>query len=186
EITGFGFLPFDQGIYVDRDRENLDIHELPTPQYQAAFFNVNNKALTDKRVRQALSLAIDKQDVLNKTLSGYGRLLEGPILPEQGALPLSKPPEFNPGKAADLLTQAGWRAIGNTKIRAKGGQQLELTLATNDFSVNVNTAELLAETWQKLGVKINLNILPTSELMNNVILPRNFDILLFSHKIGAD
>src|SRR6185503_2871927 len=124
--------------------------------------------------------------VLDEILSGYGRLIEGPILPEQGALPLAAAPEFNPGKAADLLNEAGWKTIGNTKIRAKGGQQLELTLATNDFSVNTNTAEMLAEAWQKLGVKINLNILPTSELMNNVILPRNFDILLFSHKIGAD
>jgi peptide/nickel transport system substrate-binding protein len=186
EITGFGFLPFDRKIYLERDRKNISIHELPLPQYQAAFLNFANKLMQDKRIRKALSLGTDRQAVIDETINGYGRIISGPILPEQADLGNEVKPSFDIAQANSLLDEAGWVRNSNTKIREKAGQQLEFTLATNDFSGNVKTAELLIQNWSKLGVKINLNILPTAELTNNVIRPRKFDILVFSHKIGAD
>ncbi len=185
EITGFGFLPFDRTIYLDKDRKNLNVHELPIPQYQAAFLNVNSEPLKDRNVRNALSIGADRQEIIDQALNGYGRLVAGPILPEQAELGDQPIPEFNLEVAKQLLENAGWKA-GENGIRTKNNVPLELSVATSDFSANIKTTELLVANWNQLGVKSKVNILPTAELTDNVIRPRKFDVLIFSHKVGAD
>ncbi len=185
EITGFGFLPFDRTIYLDKDRKNLNVHELPLPQYQAAFLNVNSAILSDRNVRSALSIATDRQQIIDEALNGYGRLIAGPIMPEQAELGEQQVPSFDLETAKKLLDNAGWK-VGQNGIRVKNDIPLELSVATSDFSANVKITELLVANWKSLGVKSNVNILPTQELTDNVIRPRKFDVLVFSHKVGAD
>lgn len=186
QISGFGFLPLDKNLYLDRGNKDLSILSLPMPQYQAAFFNLANKTLSDKNVRKALALATDKRQVIDQVFGGNGLLLDGPILPEQviGIAPSENKPDLE--AAQKLLDGSGWKVNQTNNLRTKGNTALEFTLATNDFPLNVQTAEMLATQWSKLNVKINLNILSTKELTDSVIRPRKFDVLLFAQKLGAD
>jgi peptide/nickel transport system substrate-binding protein len=59
-------------------------------------------------------------------------------------------------------------------------------LATNNFVVNVKTAQMLQSSWQKLGVTVNLIIVSPQELQQDYIRSRNFDALLFFENTGAD
>jgi peptide/nickel transport system substrate-binding protein len=45
---------------------------------------------------------------------------------------------------------------------------------------------LVANQWRKLNIQVNVNILPSQQLNDNVIKPRAFDVLLFPQKFGAD
>jgi len=92
----------------------------------------------------------------------------------------------NLAQARALLATAGWKIDPKTNFRTKATQPLEFTLATNDFTLNDKTAEILVRQWGQLNIKINLNILPTKELTDTVIRPRKFDVLLFAQKLGAD
>jgi len=186
QIDGFGFLPFDKNLFLDKDNKSLNIVQLPLPQYQAVFFNLSNKIFSDKAVRQAFSVGTDKQQVIDQIFSGNGRLINGPVLPEQVS---GLPPavnNFDVPAAKKALDASGWKIDPNTNLRVKNGTTLEFTLATNDFALNAQTAELLAQQWQALNAKVNLNILPTKELTENVLRPRSFDALLYAQKLGSD
>ncbi len=188
-ISGFGFIPFDRNLYLDKNNKNLRILELPLPQYQAVFFNLGNKVLADRNVRKALNSATNKTDILNQVYNGSGRTIDGPLLPEQiGFKETTQSPDAQNSLAVAeaALDTAGWKLNSQTGLRTKNNLPLELTLSTNDFNLNVKAAEMLRDQWQKLHIKINLNILPTKELTDKVIRPRQFDMLLFGQKLGAD
>lgn len=186
QIDGFGFLPFDKNLFLDRDNQSLNILQLPLPQYEAVFFNLSNKIFADKNVRKAFTLATDKQSVVDQIFSGNGHIIDGPILAEQvNGLP-SPGSHYDLETARQLLDNAGWKIDSNTQIRSKNNAPLEFTLTTNDFALNAQTAELLVNQWKALNANVHLNILPTKELTDTVIRPRKFDALLFAQKLGPD
>ncbi len=186
QIDGFGFSPFEQNIRLDESNNEFETTQLDLPQYQAVFFNTTKKLFSDVQVRQALLLGTDIQTIIDTVYNGQGKPINSPILAQH----VSGIPEatirYNQDEARRILDAAGWAVDPATNIRAKGGTQLAFTLATNDFTLNAKTAELLSNQWQQIGVKVTLNILPTRELTENLIRPRTFDALLFAQKLGAD
>lgn len=184
QIDGFGFSPFDQSIRLDESNNDLKITQLPLPQYQAVFFNTAVKPFNDVNVRRALTYATDVQTIIDNVYNGQGKPINSPILSQQ----VSGIPEahslYDQSKARQMLDDAGWKLDGD--VRKKNGNELSFTLSTNDFNLNAKTAELLANQWQQVGVKVKLNIQPTRELTENLIRPRSFDVLLFAQKLGAD
>ncbi len=186
QTSGFGFVPFDKNLYLDKDSSALQILQLPLPQYQAAFFNLSNKIFADKTVRKALNTATDKQNILHDVFNGNALLLDGPVLPEQVTKLPKSTTTFNHDVAAQMLDAAGWKLNPQSNLRTKGNVAMEFTIATNDFALNTKTAEKLADQWKSLGIKVKLNILPTKELTETVIRPRKFDVLVFAQKLGPD
>jgi len=187
EIGGFGYIPLGSSLFLEKDQAQAQILSRPLPQYQIVFFNLNNKILADQNVRMALSLATDRQQIINNVFSGNALL---PVSPWLSGLSGSKQPidsTVDLGKAKSLLDTAGWKADPQTGQRANSkGTAFEITIATNDSLVNSKSAELLAAQWQQLGIKVNLNVLPSQQLTDNLIKPRTFDVLLFPQKFGPD
>ncbi len=186
QIDGFGFSQFEQRVSIKQSANNLTIHQIPLPQYQAVFLNTANKALGDVRVRRALNMTSDKSKILNEIFEGQGLLIDSPILTQHVSnLPnVESKTDLEGAKA--LLEEAGWKLDPNSNIRKKNNTELKFTLATNDSAINVHSAELLIKQWQELGVSVTLNTLPTKELNESVIKPRSYDMLLFAQKLGAD
>jgi peptide/nickel transport system substrate-binding protein len=187
EVQGFGFIPLDDSLYLDKKNKNLNILELPLPQYQAVFLNTKKPLLADKNVRKALSLATNAPQILKDVFNDQGKLINGPVLPEQlGISNQTTAPSYDASAAAALLDAGGWKVNPADGLRTKGKTILEITLATNDSPLNAKTAEILIGQWKALNVKVNLNVLPNRELSDSLIRPRKFDALLFSQNLGAD
>ena len=186
QIDGFGFSQFEERVSIKQSANDLNIHQIPLPQYQAVFINTAQKTLGDVRVRRALNAATSKQQILTDVYEDQGLLIDGPILTQH----VSNLPDFekssNIEEAKSILESAGWTYNNNSVVRSKNGVELKFTIATNDSPVNIQTAELLVEQWAQIGVEVSLNILPTRELNESAIKPRNYDMLLFAQKLGAD
>lgn len=185
EIQGFGFTPLGSSLFVDKNQSQASVLSLPLPQYQIVFFNLNDKILSDQSVRQALSLATDRQKIINNVFKGNALLPVSPLVfysPQNSPLPA----QVGLSQAAALLDKAGWALDSKTGLRAKKNQQLEVTIVTNDTLVNSNAAQTLADQWRQLNLKVNLSVLPSKQLMDTVIKPRNFSVLLFPQKFGSE
>ncbi len=81
-----------------------------TPFYSYIGWNNENPIFRDKRVRQALSYLTNRRQILKTVLFGLGELVDGPIYffrPEYDKSLHSYP--YDPKKAMELLTQAGWK-----------------------------------------------------------------------------
>lgn len=185
EIDGFGYVPLSSSLSDSNNAAQGQTLNEPMLQYQVVFFNLNNKILSELKVRQALALTADRQAIIDQVFKGKALAPSSPFLLDgrQNRAELSKP---DSEQAAALLDAAGWKIDSGSGLRSKKNTALELTLATNDSPTNTKAAEILSSQWQALGIKINLKVLPTKELTDSLIKPRDFDILLFPQKFGAD
>lgn len=186
EIQGLSFVPLGSNLYLEAGQKNAQIITVPLPQYQIVFFNLTNKILGDVAVRRALSLATNRQEIINQVFSNQAVLPSSPFVYASDRTSPG-PSSADIFKAQSLLDEAGWKLDAKTNQRVnKKGQALEFTLATSDSQVNSKAAELLIKQWQALNIKVNLTVLPYKQLTQNMIKPRNFDALLFPQKFGAD
>ena len=111
-IDGISYLPKQIKSNVAA-RDSLNYYQLNLPQITAIFFNQEaNSSLKDKKVRQALSLAVDKNQIINEILSGEARLISGPILPDSFAYNKEiKKYKYDIEAASVLLDEAGWKIV---------------------------------------------------------------------------
>ncbi len=89
-----------------------------------------NPALTDKKVRQAINYAIDRDLLVEKTLVGHG-IPGTAIVPSADPswdlkVPDGKLYKYDPDKAKALLDEAGWKDTNGDGVRDKDGKELKL------------------------------------------------------------
>lgn len=153
-----------------------------------ALFNTEAPIMKDKTVRQALRVGTDTA-AIREGLSEKVPALDSPFI--QGQLTgsgIPKAPAYDSQKAAKMLDDAGWKMTDG--VRVKGGQKLEITIATTKSSQYEETLEILAGQWRKLGVSVLTNVIdindPSTNFVQNILQPRNYDVLLYELSIGAD
>ena len=78
------------------------------------------------------------------------------------------------------------KETGQDYFRKNKDNILELTLTTVNLPENVYAAELIRQFWQNVGIKVNLRIIESSQIIREVIKPRLYDILLYGEIVGAD
>ncbi|MDP3646120.1 MAG: ABC transporter substrate-binding protein [bacterium] len=184
----------------------------PLPRVFGVFFNQNRApALADSSVRQALNIAIDKKALVQDVLAGYGVPLSGPIPP--GVLSIASDTKTDGDvshlsasstsilsaqeNARKILSRGGWTfvpaATSTAQIDGHAGvwknkkkQTLTFTLATADEPELVATAKAIAESWGAIGVAVNVQVYPLSELNTAIIRPRAYDAILFGEVVGRE
>ncbi|MBI4363786.1 MAG: peptide ABC transporter substrate-binding protein [Candidatus Doudnabacteria bacterium] len=187
DIANIGYVPFDKKTFVE-DSERSSQYRINLPQYEAVFFNLKNPVLADKAVRQALWLTTDRKKIVDEVYMGFSKETYGPILVGNlGYNPEVETRTHNSlTEAIDILNRGGWALDPTTNIRVKNKRPLEINLATNNFVLNVKTAQVLESQWEALGAQVNLVIVSANELEQQYIRPRNFEALLFAENTGPD
>lgn len=173
-------------------KENYTVINTPLPRIFGAFFNQNNNPiLADRTVRQALDISIDRKLIVDSALDGYGSQIYSPLPYGLSTATSSNNQITNIELARSILEKSGWIKNSNTGIYEKKGpkntiQILSFDLVTADVTDLKLTAQIIKDAWTKLGAKIEVKIFDTSELYQNIIRPRKYDILLFGQLIGKD
>ncbi len=174
----------------NKDTGNFNIFPISLPRYFAVFFNQSqNKFLADKTVRQALTLATDKKEIIDTVFGGYGQTASSPLLPGMtGYSDQTKTFAFDLAGAKNTLAVAGWKDADNDGFLeiGKNNEKLEITLTTIDWPELTKIADILKNQWAKLGVKVNLDIKETDKIQNDTIKPRLYQALLFGEALGEE
>ncbi|MEW5806732.1 MAG: peptide-binding protein [Acidobacteriota bacterium] len=124
----------------------------------------SNRFFTDRRVRRAMTHAMDREGFLKNIYFGLGCVATTDFQPDTWANDETlKAHAYNPAKAKKLLEEAGWRDTNGNGIRDKDGQEFEFTMI---FPAGPETSEQMAalfkESLDRLGVKMNLTKLEWS------------------------
>lgn len=137
------------------------------PRTFAIFFNPNKLSpLSDKNVREALQLSINKQEIVDQVLYKYGKVINSPYPFDT----TGEPSEFDVEKAKTLISKS--------KL-IKGTSTLEITIATANTDEMKKVAEMIKKDWEAIGVHTNISIYEVSDLNQNIIKDRDFQALLF-------
>ena len=185
-------------------KADFNLNKFILPRYFAVFFNQDiNKALADKNVRQALSLAINKTELIEKIINNQGTEINSPLpyfvfsKDDPGASYSEPAQDFDIEKAKNILESNGWSSTENgttsLPVRQKavktGKEQetltLEISLVTVDWPELVATANYLKSSWENIGVKTDIIIKQPTEAQE-LIRARQYQALLFGQILGAD
>lgn len=154
------------------------------PEYELVYFNLRNPILSDKDLRLALSAAVDRQELIDKTLSGRGEKQVTPLIPGQpGYDPKVKGTEYNLNVANSSLDKLGW-VKGSDGTRAKDGKKLSFRMILPDNYESREDAKLLKAEFLKVGVSLELVVVDEKQIGANYVKPRNFDLILIEQNVG--
>ena len=186
EVMGINSLP-SQKISDIKIQKSGNIHKFDLPRYYAVFFNQTKSIpIASDEVRQALSLATDRQEIIEKVLNGNGQPALSPFLPGMaGPSDDSQKITFDLTKANEILDTGKW-VRGEDGVRTKDNVRLEINLVTTDWEELTQTAEILKNQWEKIGVRVNVTPFSISDIQQNYIRPREYEALLFGQVLGAD
>jgi len=185
EIDLLPYLAPNKVSEIDHQPE-LRLIKYPDRGYSFLAFNLKRPVFQDRRVRQALTMAIHRQNLIDVLLNGQGRLIPGPIPPYFWAYDESLLLDgFNPSQAKDLLEAAGWRDSNGDGWREKNGAAFEFTMKTNaDNKLRSDALVMIQADLQKIGVRAQPELLEFGKLIKEAIQRHDFDALLLSWKTG--
>ena len=168
--------------------------EKPLPRVFGLFFNQNKStALRDKAVREALDVMIDRSTLVTDVLQGHGIPTTSPVPPgflgvqSTSTTPTSSPEKERLAAAKKILTDGGWSQADNgtwSKTVGKQTTPLDLTISTANTDLFSATAQKVETWWKDLGVTVNVDQYEQADLVQTVIRPRDYQVLLFGNDVG--
>lgn len=175
EIDGLGYIPPQYLAEAGAISEIANVYGPSLSGYTALFFNLKQPVFESREVRQALALAVDRDELVREGLQGWGTAGSSPILPNSWAYTDKDVPRYahDVERAQQLLDRAGWKP-GASGIREKDGQALAFTLLTDDAPARVAVANLLARQFAAAGVNVTVLARGAGEVAQQVAL-RRFD-----------
>lgn len=142
------------------DSRSLTLPTLPagnTGKIRGTKVKVGNDVTSDRAIRQALNIGLDREAIVDSALQGYGR----PAYTSVDDLPwFNKDAVFRDGRVEDaqqLLSKAGWSDSDNDGIVEKNGTPAAFTLLyPSDDQLRADLALVVAEQAKKLGIGITI------------------------------
>lgn len=152
-------------------KRRVDLRRFYKLSYNFIPWNTKNPILADRRVRQALSMCLDRGSIIQHVYDGTARVITGPFTPDQWAYNPDVPPvEFNPTAAKQLLSDAGWRDTNGDGILDSKQQQLLIRMIVPSGSrTSIEQAQIFQDALKQIGVKLELEQLDNATLIGRVI-----------------
>jgi len=161
-----------------KDRFHFNIYTLPW--YSILLYNTKDPLFSDVRVRQALTHAINRPYIVEKMLTGYGKIAKGPMgidteYSNQKLMPLS----YDPQKSMDLLRLAGWSLDEDQLYLQKDGRIFEFTiLCFKEGFIPIRIANYIKLNLFELGIIAHVQILPYEEIVGRYVGNNQFQAVL--------
>lgn len=164
-------------IQVDRQldekfKENYSIIETQDFSYLYLGLNLRLEKFKNKKIREALAYAINKQELIDILYFGHGKISNGPFIP--GSLAYNKDAKSikqNIKKSKALLKELGYDEKN----------PFTFTVTTNTGSnTTINTAEILQYQLAKAGIKMKIKVMEWQAFLNTTVTPRKFEAIILA------
>ncbi len=153
------------------------------------YIGYNNRLplFSDPKVRRALGMAIDVDEIIRYVMYGEGERTTGPY-PKQTDWYDRKvsPLPYDPEGALRILESLGWRKNPQGWLE-KDGKIFEFNLITNHGNLIRKAILSVAQnSWKRIGVKVNTQVFEWAVFLEDFINPGRFDAVILGWLMGAD
>ena len=194
DVSAMSFVSGFNNVNVEK-LKNVTVRNFSLPRYFAVFFNqAKSKPLSEKAVREALSYATNREEIIQEAAGGKGSPAFGPIVKELlGYNPqIEQKYEFSVEKAEKSLDSAGWIDSDGDGVREKKIKneteptKLEVKLITVQWPELEKVLRVLENQWEKVGVSVNIEAYSLGEIQQEFIRPREYEAIVFGQVVGID
>ncbi|HJV35353.1 peptide-binding protein [Geomonas sp.] len=161
-------------------------YRYPSFSYAYLGYNLRLPLFQDRRVRQAMTCAIDKQEIIQGVLFGMGQVAHGPYKPGTWAYkPKVTDFVYDPARAMALLKEAGW-AMGKDGILVKDGRPFSFTILTNQNDQRVKVAQIVQQRLRKVGIDVKIRVMEWASFITNFIDTGRFEAVILGWTVDQD
>ncbi len=203
-------IPDTSSQFLELTADNIDLMSINPIQYQRVFpsrkdlrdkiglyselgngytylgFNNKKVPFNDKRVRQALNYAINKDEIIKGVLLGLGEPLASPYKPgtrwNNNNL---KPYPYDIEKALTLLNEAGYKK-NNNGLLEKNGKVLKFEILTNQNKQREMTSVIIQRRLKEIGVDVSIRVIEWASFINQFIKTGEFDVVVLGWSLSLD
>jgi len=163
-------------------------YRYPSSSYLYMGYNLRHPLFGDKRIRQAMTAAINKDELIQGVLFGMGQRSVGPIVPGRWAYnPAVKDIGYDPKRAAELLADAGWKEKNNDGILVKDGKPFKFTILTNQGNQQrLMTAQIIQQRLRLVGIDVKIRVVEWAAFLKEFVNKGNFEVVLLAWSISQD
>lgn len=150
---------------------DYNVIQAPANSLQLMAMNLDNEALADVRVRQAINYAVDKDALIETVWWGYGQKIGShypTVLKEY--VNHSEDYTYDPDRARELLNEAGYG----------DGLTLQMYLPQN-YTAYVNAGQVIADQLEQVGIHCEITIVEWATWLSDVYTNRQYDLTVVGH-----
>ncbi len=168
-------------IQIDRQlneefRSSFNIYEKQSFTYGYLGFNLKHEKFKNKDIREAISLGIDRQEIIDILYFGHAKICNGPFLP--GTFAFNNEvltPSHDVKKAKEILTRLGYDE----------NNPFEFEVITNaNNSTRINLAQIIQYQLGKVGIKMKIRVMEWQAFLNTVVHPRKFESIIMGWSLA--
>jgi peptide/nickel transport system substrate-binding protein len=178
-VLGETGLSLDQALaFEKRHKDKYNVVYRPSLSYAHIDVKLDNPLLADRRVRQALLMAVDRKLISDKLFEGKQLVADGDVNPlDPMYSPAARHYPFDLAAAKKLLDEAGFSEIRNgVRQNAKGERlSIELAFASGNRMLD-QIAQVIQSQLKQAGVELRLKAAP-ARIYFDALTKRDFDAL---------
>lgn len=183
---GIDYIPGELGLSVNqalafqtRYGDGYDIIYKPWLAYEHIDVNLDNPILADKRVRQALLYALDRETLTRELFGSKQPVAHSFVSPLDWVYDPNLPPyPYDPARAAALLEAAGWTKTNDGVRINAAGQPLRLELMSVAGDRTREMVELVLQSdWRKVGIDMRIKNQPARVFVGDSLRKRRYPAL---------
>lgn len=161
-------LPVDEADRLQSD-PNVTVVSVRSPSISQIAINNERPYFADKRVRQAMMYAIDRQSIVDSILFGQGEVVNSPVIgPDWVGAPEVNAYPYDPDKARTLLEEAGWDPA----------QEVDMIYVAGSKEQDAY-GPVIQQQLREIGMAVNLVLVEGAELRRRYIEETDYDLFLF-------
>ena len=177
-------VPVDQARRI-LDDPGVDLLDFDWRAYEFVAWNSRRPQLSDARVRRALTLGINRGEIIEDALLGHGTIANSGVSPSHWAFDQTRASAdgYDPQAASTLLDEAGWRDRDGDGVRENGeGMPLSISIKFRPVSQEQRAlVEIMQSQLAEIGVEVRAEPVEWGTLLGQVMDPdgRNYDGVFF-------
>lgn len=174
--TEIGNLSIDQMLEIERRNPQMATHFTESLRWERIDFNLDNEWLKDKRFRQALAYAIDREAIFGAMFKGRQPVAHSWIAPKHPAYnPNVKKYPYDPARAKALLTEAGFVPGPDGVLRDRNAKRVEIIfMTTAGNAAREQVQQIVKEQLKEVGIEIKIDNRPSSVFFGTITPRRQF------------
>ncbi len=159
----------------------LRIEHVSVPQHYYIGFNQGNPLFRPPVVRRALTLAVNRQAIIDGVLRGFADYPQGTIpvaLRDYFADSLPKIP-YDTAAALVLMAEAGWRRGADGVLQDPAGRRFAFTLLVDKGNPSrEQTAVAVQQDLKRIGVAVTINTMEFASMVRDYVQPHRYEAYL--------
>ncbi len=164
-------------------RPDVVVYTVPSRRMSFIAWNLARPPFDDREIRRALTMAIDRQEIIRTVWGGYANECTSPIVPLLWAFDASiEPLPCDPDAARAAFAARGYEDHDGDGVLDRGGEPLHIELLVNDAQNRIDVVTLVQAQLKRVGVDVDLRVMEYGTYIDR-IMATDFDGAFIEWKV---